>query len=87
LNALLRQQPDTPAKVVFAWRMAAGAALARATRASWEPDGTLRLEPETPVWYREVVRARPILAARLRALLGADVVKHISIVKPGSSHA
>jgi hypothetical protein len=87
LSDLLKQQPDTPAKVVFAWRIAAGPALARATRASWEPGGTLRLEPDSAAWHREVVRAQPIVAARLRELLGGDVVKKISIVKPGSRHA
>ena len=45
LREILASQPTTEAKVLFAWRMAAGPAMARAARAAWTPDGTLRLTP------------------------------------------
>jgi len=78
LRDLLSKQPTTSAKVMFAWRMAAGSAMARAARVEWI-DGTLRLSPTTPAWRRELQRARPVLLDRLRHWLGADVIQSIVI--------
>jgi len=78
LRDLLTAQPTTNAKVMFAWRMAAGPALARAARAEWT-DRTLRLSPTTPAWRRELQRARPMLLERLRHWLGADVIQGIVV--------
>jgi len=78
LRDLLARQPTSAAKVQFAWRMAAGPAMARAARAAWV-DGTLRLAPVDPAWRRELQRARPVLLDRLRHWLGADVIQAIVI--------
>jgi predicted nucleic acid-binding Zn ribbon protein len=78
LRALLTSQPTTDAKVMFAWRMAAGPALSRAARAAWR-DGALRLTPADPAWRRELQRAKPVLLDRLRHWLGADVIQAIVI--------
>ena len=87
LGDLLRHQPDTAAKVVFAWHIAAGPTLARATSASWRDDGTLRVEASSAAWHREVVRAKPLLVRRLQQLLGPDVVKNVTVVRRGKDHA
>ena len=42
-HSLLASQPNTAAKVAFAWQVAAGPALARAGRPRWT-DGTLLTE-------------------------------------------
>lgn len=81
LRALLDGQPTSPAKVAFAWRMAAGAALGRASEAVWTEDGVLRVRATTPAWTRELERARPLVAARLKELLGQGVVRRIVIVR------
>jgi predicted nucleic acid-binding Zn ribbon protein len=78
LRALLDAQPATPAKVAFAWRMVAGAALARAGDPEWR-EGVLVVRARTDAWRRELRRAKPVLTARLQELVGADVVKKIVI--------
>ena len=76
---LLAQQPTTPAKVVFAWQLAAGPALGRAGTAEWSEDGVLRVRARDEAWLREIRRARPIITERLRGLLGPDVLKRLVI--------
>lgn len=78
LRDLLTAQPTTDAKVMFAWRIAAGPAMARAAQAAWT-DGTLRLTPTSVAWRRELQRARPVLLDRLRHWLGADVIQAIVV--------
>lgn len=78
LRLLLDGQPTTPAKVAFAWRMAAGAALARGTEPDWR-DGVLVVRARTEAWRKELRHARPILTARVQELVGPDVVKKIVI--------
>jgi len=79
LRTILDGQPTTPAKVTFAWQIAAGAALARATTCTWSTDGTLTVRASNESWRREVRRARPLLVARLNSLLGAGVVDRLDI--------
>lgn len=78
-QSLLANQPTTPAKVAFAWQIAAGPALGRAGSPRWSGDGTLHVTARDAAWLREIRRARPIIAERLAALLGADVVRKIVI--------
>jgi hypothetical protein len=76
---MLAGQPTSPAKVDFAWRIAAGPALGRATETTWSANGTLHVRAASPEWRREAARAKPIIADRLRHLLGPDVVRAIVI--------
>ena len=78
-HSLLASQPNTAAKVAFAWQVAAGPALARAGRPRWTDDGTLRIEARDSAWLRELRRARPIITERLAELLGAGVVQRLVI--------
>ena len=57
LSALLNQQPVTPAKVEFAWRRAAGPALANISTIRLRDEGTLEVEVETRQWKGELDRA------------------------------
>ncbi len=77
---LLRNQPLSPGKVALAWSVAAGPALGRHGRTIWTGDGILRLAPDDPVWRAELERARPIVAERLKQLLGPDAVQRIVIL-------
>jgi hypothetical protein len=81
LRRLLSDQPTSAAKVAFAWRMAAGAPLARATRVEWT-DATLRVHVGDAHWQREVRRARPMLVERMSQLLGSGVVTTLVVVAP-----
>jgi hypothetical protein len=76
---LLIDQPTSAAKVTFAWRIAAGAAMVRATEVAWSPDGTLRVRARDAAWRREIQHARSVIAERLRYLLGPDVVRAIVV--------
>jgi predicted nucleic acid-binding Zn ribbon protein len=79
LRRLLASQPTTPAKVAFAWRMAAGSALGRAGDPSWRADGVLVIRVSSDAWRREIRRAAPMLLSRVRELVGGDVVRKIVI--------
>lgn len=79
LKQVLNSQPASPAKVAFAWRMTVGAALARATETTWQPDGILRIRASGEAWKREVRAVRGVLLRRLQELLGADVVVKIEV--------
>ena len=72
VSALLARQPLTPAKIAFAWQIAVGPALARATSVSCER-GVLRVRSSDTRWMREVERSRPMILERLRSLLGPAV--------------
>jgi hypothetical protein len=76
---LLAAQPTTPAKVAFAWRVAAGPVLGRAATTRWTDDGTLSVLARDAAWRREIGRARPLIADRLAQLLGPGVVRRIEI--------
>lgn len=78
LRHLLASQPTTPAKVAFAWRMAAGGTLGRAGEPAWR-DGVLVVRASTDAWKKEMKRAAPMLLARVRELVGNDVVRRIVI--------
>ena len=79
LREILANQPTTSAKVTFAWRMAAGPALARATEALWRDDGVLTVRARTDAWRRELRRAQPVLLARVRQLIGQGTVRKLII--------
>jgi predicted nucleic acid-binding Zn ribbon protein len=79
LPALIGKAPLTQDKVAFAWRTAAGEAVARWTRVTLA-DGVLHVASDDERWLREIDRARGTLLARLRHLLGADAVR---VIKTG----
>jgi predicted nucleic acid-binding Zn ribbon protein len=78
LADLLRQQPLSAAKVSLAWRAAAGAAVARATRVELREDGTLIVLVGDPRWRPEIERAAGMLRPKLATLLG-DAFKWIEV--------
>ena len=80
LRHLLDAQPNTPAKMSFAWRMAAGPALAKAADPEWrDDDGVLVVHARTAAWLKELRHARPILSTRLEQIVGAGVIKKFVI--------
>jgi hypothetical protein len=79
---LLAAQPNTAGKVTFAWRMAAGAALARAGTTHWSDNGILRIETRDAAWRREIHQARTVIVERMNELLGSHVVQRIIVRGP-----
>lgn len=72
VSALLARQPLTTAKIAFAWQIAVGPALARATSIEYS-EGVLRVRSSDVRWMREVERSRSMILDRLRVLVGPAV--------------
>lgn len=81
IRQMLARQPLSPEKVVFAWRFAAGPALARAAVAGWTTDGTLTLKARSLAWRHELERATPVIKDRLAFLLGHQVIRSIVVIE------
>ena len=80
IKSLLDSQPTTSAKVLFAWQIAAGPALARAGTAEWSAaDRTLRIAARDALWARELRHARTTIQTRLQHWLGSDVIERVVI--------
>jgi len=79
LRDLLSTQPNTSEKMEFAWRIAAGPAMARAATVDWSVDRGFRVQPRSDTWRREILRARPVLTERLGQLVGDDVARRLVI--------
>ena len=78
LADVLRQSPNSPAKVTFAWKAAVGPAVGRVTEVRLE--GTrLIVEGATAAWTREVSRSSRIILQRMQTLLGPGVITEIFI--------
>jgi hypothetical protein len=78
IAALLREAPLSPGKVAFAWKAAVGPAIDRATAVRLE-NRELLVDATSAQWAREVARASPVILARLRGLLGPDVIAGITV--------
>jgi hypothetical protein len=78
LAALLRSAPISPAQIEFAWRVAVGPAIGRATSVRLEGT-TLLVEAESPEWTREVSRSSSLVLARLQTLVGAERIATIRV--------
>jgi predicted nucleic acid-binding Zn ribbon protein len=79
LATAIRQAPLTPEKVVFAWRAASGAAIARVTDVTLAEGGVLKVQALDPQWAKEVHRLRHDLVRQLEPWLGTGVVATIEI--------
>ena len=79
MRELLSAQPNTPDKMTFAWRIAAGPGMGRAARIAWTGDGVLYVRARSETWRREIARGRPVILERLRQLLGPTVVRALVV--------
>ena len=76
--SLLRDAPLSDGKVAFAWKVAVGPAMERAT--AIKLDGTILIVdvPNTQ-WAREIKRSSGVILSRLGTLLGVDTVTEIRV--------
>lgn len=79
LDKVLRGQPLSDAKVRFAWTVAVGAAIGRATTVRLRPDGALAVRAASDAWRSEIHRSRGRIRERLAGLLGQDVITRIEV--------
>ena len=75
---VIRRQPLTPGKATFAWSVAVGPAIARATSVELR-GGVLYVTPKDARWAKEVDRAADTILTRVQALLGADSVTALRV--------
>jgi len=78
LMLLLRDLPLSEGKVGFAWGVAVGPAVARATTVKLE-SRALIVETASAEWTREIRRSTPVILDRLQTLLGKDAVSSITV--------
>ena len=78
LEAVLRRMPLTRDKVAFAWRIAVGPAVDRATTVDLR-DSVLYVSAKDPAWHREIQRSMPLIEKRLTSLLGDSAVRRIQL--------
>jgi len=79
LAEIIRRQPASKERTTFAWSVAVGPALARATTVELR-DTTLVVTARDARWSKEVERAKDTILARLRHLLGDYTVERIDVV-------
>jgi predicted nucleic acid-binding Zn ribbon protein len=78
LAEILRRQPDSSARTSFAWQIAVGPVLARATTVALS-GGVLTVRATDPRWAQEIGRSRQMVLSRLRHLLGPESVTQIKV--------
>ena len=83
LAQVIRPAPLCPEKVEFAWRVAVGPAVSRATEVHLDDHGVLRVTAQDAQWQREVERAFGLIRSRLDTLLGPDVIIRVEIISHG----
>jgi predicted nucleic acid-binding Zn ribbon protein len=77
LAEIVRRQPASKARTAFAWQLAVGPALARATTVELTELGTLIVRSADSRWSAEIDRAKQAVLQKMQDLLGPDQVKTI----------
>jgi hypothetical protein len=77
LAGIIRRQPASHARTTFAWQVAVGAAIARATTV--ELNGDVLTVRGDERWAREITRAQDTILGRLRTLLGERAVARLQV--------
>ena len=75
VEEVVRKAPLTPEKVAFAWRMAVGAAVGKATSVRLGDNGLLYVTCDSKAWAAAVRKSAPLIQHRLESMLGAGAVK------------
>ena len=78
LAEIVRRQPASKERTGFAWQLAVGPALARATTVELGEDRVLKVRAADPRWLAEVERAREAVLQKMQHLLGRDQVTRIA---------
>jgi len=78
LAEIVRRQPASKERTAFAWQLAVGPALARATTVELAA-GVVKVRALDARWIGEIRRASDTILARMQHLLGDDAVKKISL--------
>lgn len=77
LAEIIRRQPASKQRTAFAWQLAVGPALARATTVELGDGGVLSVRATDQRWVVEIERARDTVLLKMQHLLGRDQVIRI----------
>lgn len=80
LAEIVRRQPASKERTAFAWQLAVGPALARATTVELA-SGVLMVRGQDARWTREIRRAADTILPRMQHLLGRDAIARLTIVE------
>jgi predicted nucleic acid-binding Zn ribbon protein len=78
LAQIVRRQPQSPARTNFAWQLAVGQAVARATTVQLK-DGVLIVRAVDRRWLREIDPMRANVLEKLQQILGKDQIVRIDL--------
>jgi len=78
LAELIRRQPASKERTAFAWSLAVGPALSRATTVELR-NARLFVTARDPRWALEIERANDTILKRVQLLLGPDAVRGIYV--------
>ena len=76
LAEIVRRQPPSKERTNFAWQLAVGQALARATTVELR-DGVLTVRAVDRRWIQEIDRAKASVLTKMQNILGSDQVTRI----------
>ena len=79
LAEVIRKAPLTDEKVQFAWRLAVGPAVDKATTVRLAPNGTLYVKTTAPAWNDAIAKSFGLIRSRLAHFLGETAVARIDI--------
>ena len=79
LADVIRKAPLTDEKVQFAWRLAVGPALDKATTVRLATNGTLYVKAEAPAWNDAIGKSLGIIRSRLAHFLGETTINRIDL--------
>ena len=77
---IIRRQPASKERTAFAWSLAVGPALSRATTVELVDD-ILHVRSRDARWAAELQRARDVVLGRLQQLLGVEAIRDVRIVR------
>jgi hypothetical protein len=76
---VIRKAPLTDEKVAFAWRLAVGPAVAKATSVRLGANGILYVKSESPAWSDAIGKSFGVIRSRLAHYLGESAVTRIDL--------
>jgi len=83
LAEIVRRQPPSKERTNFAWQLAVGQALARATTVELR-DGVLTVRAVDRRWIQEIDRAKASVLTKMQNILGSDQVTRIATRAAGN---
>ena len=76
---IVRKAPLTDEKVSFAWRLAVGPAIGKATTVRLGSNGILHVSAESAAWSDAIGKSLGIIRSRLAHFLGETTVRSIDL--------